>query len=597
MFVLIGFAFLAGVVTILSPCILPVLPIVLSGGATGGKQRPLGIILGFILSFTFFTVFSFALLKAFGLSQESLRIIAIAALFLFGIALFSSKVQVWLEHAVSKMSTSAQGKNAQRSGFGGGILIGLSLGLLWTPCVGPILAGVITLAATSSVTIEAVLIALSYAVGTALPMLLIMYGGRALIKKVPGLLNNSARIRQVFGVLMILVSVGIAFDIDKRLQAYVLEAFPQYGTGLTKFEENSAVQQELNRLAGGGIEDMPMGQPMDTVKAQMGNTSSDTSSMNDSKNYPAAPNPNFEGATKWLNGEALTLDKLKGKVVLVDFWTYTCINCIRTLPYTTAWYNKYKDKGFVIIGVHTPEFEFEKNENNVRKAMEQYKIEYPVVQDNDYLIWKSYKNRFWPAEYFIDKNGKIRRTHFGEGEYEESEKFIQMLLEENGSQVEDSVVDLEDKTPTTQQSPETYLGYERLDSSRFQSKEDYATDKETDFTLKTETLSKNDFAYLGKWLVGDQRAMPKQGAKLEFNFESQEVYLVMRSSKQGNQVKVLLDGKPIAADIAGEDVKDGMVTVVEDRLYKLVKLPKNENHTLSLEFTEDGVEVYAFTFG
>ncbi len=385
MIILIAFAFLAGIITILSPCILPILPIVLSG-SFGSKRKPLGIVVGFVLSFTLFTLFLSVLVKATGISADALRSLSIIIILIFGISLILPQFQVFMERLFSRLSGKFAVKG-NHEGFHGGVFIGLSLGLVWTPCVGPIIASVITLAATSSVNFAAFFITLSYALGTAIPMLAIMIGGRSLFQKIPWLLPNTGKIKKVFGVLMILTAIGIFFNIDRKFQVFILDKFPSYGTGLTKIEENSAVKDQLNNIFQDGSK----------------NSTGQTTTLG---NY--GPAPEIIPGGEWINSEPLQISSLRGKVVLVDFWTYTCINCIRTLPYLKDWNEKYRDKGLVIIGVHSPEFEFEKNVNNLNKAISDYEITYPVVQDNNFSTWSAYSNRYWPAKYLIDKDGESR---------------------------------------------------------------------------------------------------------------------------------------------------------------------------------------------
>jgi len=342
MLFLIGFAFLAGIITILSPCILPILPIVLSGSVGSGKRKPQGIVTGFVLSFTFFTLFLSALVKATGVSADALRGLSIVIILIFGISLLLPQFQVLMEKMFSKLSNKFAVKGTHE-GFSGGVLVGLSLGLIWTPCVGPILASVITLAATSEVSLAAFFITFAYSLGTAIPMFAIMYGGRGLLQKIPWLLPNTDKIQKGFGVLMILTAMGIFFNIDRKFQTYILTTFPKYGVGLTKFEDNDAVKKQLDKLFQKDLGDNSgkIGKP-----------------MFDMQKGPIAPEIIPGGV--WLNSKPLTMKELRGKVVLIDFWTYTCINCQRTFPYLKEWYKKYKDNGLVIIGVHSPEFEFEK---------------------------------------------------------------------------------------------------------------------------------------------------------------------------------------------------------------------------------------------
>lgn len=293
---------------------------------------------------------------------------------------------------------------------------------------------------------------------------------------------------------------------------------------------------------------------------------------------------------EWFNTKPLTLASLKGKVVIVDFWTYTCINCIRTLPYLADWYNKYHDKGLVIIGVHTPEFAFEKNADNVKKAIADFHIAYPVMQDNNYATWRAYNNHYWPAKYFIDKNGQVRATHFGEGEYDESEKIIQNLLAETGRQVN---VPINNKTYAIDAfTPETYVGYNRLEY--LAPPQDVSPDTAVRYR-KPDNIPLNTFAFDGTWTVGGEYAMPNADSALTFHFKSKNMFLVMRPHTLGKTgaVKVVLDGKVIS----GGDVKNGIVTVDADRLYTLLQSSSAGEHTIRLEFSGDTVELFAFTFG
>lgn len=568
MILLLIFSFLAGIVTILSPCILPILPIVLSGGVGGGRRKPLGIIIGFILSFTFFTLFLTTIVKLTGVSADALRTISVIIIFLFGISLLIPGFQILSERLFTKLSGLIS-TSGSHQGFWGGLLIGLSVGLVWTPCVGPIIASVITLAATSSVNFAAFFITLAYSLGTAIPMFAIMIGGRGLLQKNQWLLRNAGIIQKVFGILMILTALAIFFQIDRKFQTYVLDTFPQYGVGLTKLEDNSFVSDELKKLQ--GSEGNIVGQP---------------------------DAPEIVPGGEWFNlpsgKKSLTIADLKGKVVLIDFWTYTCINCIRTLPYLKEWDKKYRDKGLVIIGVHTPEFEFEKNPENVGKAITDFGLQYPIIQDNEYATWRAYLNQYWPAKYFIDKNGKIRSFHFGEGEYDESEKLIQQLLQEAGSDVSRIKIANPEYSVETN-TPETYLGYGRIDN--FVSPEKIAENKLANYTIPSFQRA-SSFAYGGKWLVGEEYALSTQNAELVFHYEAKNVFLVMRSiDGKPSRVKVFLDGEVIPQSYRGKDVIDGVVTVTTDRLYELVTSPFMERHVLKLQFLDGNIEVYAFTFG
>ena len=569
MILLIAFAFLAGIVTILSPCILPILPIILSSSSSdSGKKRPVGVVVGFIASFTFFTLFLSSIVKASGFPAESLRYISVFILGMFGLSLLIPQVQVLIEKIFSSLAKYVP-SSQNKKGFGGGVLIGLSLGLLWTPCVGPILASVISLAISGSISSQAFLITLAYSLGTAIPMFVIMQAGSTALQKVPWLVRNTARIQETFGVLMIATAIGIFFNLDRQFQTFVLSRFPQYGVGLTKFEDNQQVKEELEKVS---------------------QKESNMLGTNKSKSFA----PEIISGGEWFNSDPLGVEELRGKVVLIDFWTYSCINCQRTFPYLRDWWNKYQDKGLVIIGVHSPEFEFEKNPKNVSQALEDFNITYPVVQDNDFETWRAYNNRYWPAKYLIDKNGEIRYTHFGEGDYDKTEKMIQKLLEEKGSDVTSSSVS-NPEYKTYARTPETYLGYDRI--QHFASPERISKDTESIYSFPIKLLS-NSFAYEGNWTLMPEYSSPTKGSKLQINFESKEVFLVARSKKSDAKFTVTLDGGQTGEEIFfGEDVIDGMVTVRADRLYKIINLPSAGAHTLLLEFLDDDIEVYAFTFG
>ena len=575
MILLIAFAFLAGVITVLSPCILPILPIILSssiGGVNTGKSRPMGVVIGFILSFTFFTLFLSTIVKLSGIPAETLRFVSVLVIAGFGISLLVPQFQLLVERLFSKLAgfmPSSQGK----TGFGGGLLIGFSVGLLWTPCVGPILASVISLAITGTVTFDAFLITLAYSLGTAIPMFLIMLGGQNALRRVPWLLSNLGLIQKFFGVVMILTAIAIFFNIDRRFQTYVLSTFPQYGTGLTTFEDNELIRNQLDKKNGNDVKKEDMGKPLFNLV--------------DPKRVTA---PEIISGGVWFNSEPLTLEQLKGKVVVIDFWTYSCINCQRTLPYLRDWNEKYKDKGLVIIGVHAPEFEFEKSEKNVDQAIKDFALTYPIVQDNNFATWRAYNNRYWPAKYFIDKEGYIRYSHFGEGAYDESEKIIQELLKEAG--VTDISSSINNPTYTIQaKTPEIYLGYARLDG--FASPEQIKQNTLSTYSSPA-NLGSNTIAYAGNWNVMEEYANPQKGAQLLLNFESKEVFLVMRSKGSSARVKVYVDDK---LQYFGADTIDGIVTVDKDTLYKLINLPTPGRHILRLEFEDNNAELFAFTFG
>jgi cytochrome c biogenesis protein CcdA/thiol-disulfide isomerase/thioredoxin len=565
MLLLILFAFIAGFVTILSPCILPVLPIVLSGSVTTGHKRPFGIVGGFIISFTLFTLFLSTIVKVFHIPGDSLRIVSVVILAVFGLSLLIPQFQKLSEILFSRL-TRLVPPATQGTGFWGGLVVGLSLGLVWTPCVGPIIASVITLAATSQVTSAVFLLTLAYSLGTAIPMFAVMIGGRALLQKTPWLSTNTSKIQKVFGILVLVTALAIFFGYDRKFQTFVLDAFPAYGNGLSSIDDQKPVRDSLSKL-----KESPNG--------------SDLLSS-------SSPAPEIIAGGDWINSNPLKISSLKGKVVLVDFWTYTCINCIRTLPYVQSWYAKYKDDGFVVIGVHTPEFEFEKNTDNVRKAVKDFGLTYPIVQDNDYATWQAYNNQYWPADYLINKDGKIVDSHFGEGDYDATEAKIQEQLKEAGHTVTEKIHNPTYTVDT--QSQETYLGTDRLEF--LDTSQTVLTDKTLTYSFP-DSLSRNSFAFAGDWNLSGKYGMPQKNAALRYDFYAKDVYLVMRAPHEAH-VKVLLDGKPVG-ESGGKDVDNGVVTIQDDRLYHLIHLPSASGHTLELQFPDSNtdLQLYAFTFG
>lgn len=571
MILLLLFAFFAGIVTVLSPCILPVLPIVLSGSLSGNKHRPLGIVFGFVASFTFFTLFLSYLVSLTHISSNIIRSFSIIVLFLFGISLLIPKLQVMMETLFSSLTGFAPSSN--RTGFWGGVIIGLSLGLLWTPCVGPILASVISLALTNQVTIDTFLITLSYAVGTALPMFVIMLTGRKLFQAMPRLLDRTATIQRGFGVIMILLSIGLFFGIERTFQTWVLQTFPSYGAGLTLFEQNSAVKDALQNIT----------------------TDTDASEQTAGNTQTFGTAPELIPGGEWFNlpdgKTSLTLADLRGKVVLLDIWTYTCINCQRTLPYVKSWWEKYKDQGFVVIGVHSPEFEFEKDPKNVMQAIKDFGITYPVMQDNNFATWNAYKNDAWPSEYLIDKDGRVRYHDIGEGHYDEKEKNIQTLLNELHpdapvtTKVDDAGYQIYARTE------ETYLGYYRLRG--LTPSQNITADTASTYVLP-QKLGYNEFAFDGTWTVNRTYSAPGKDAAIIYHVDAKDVYLLMEPMENGATVQVEVDNEK---QYPGADVKNGLVIVDKSRLYHIAHFDTPGEHIVTIRFPEANIKAYTFTFG
>src|SRR3954452_15111430 len=574
MVLLILFAFLAGIGTALSPCVLPVLPLALGAGATGGKRRPLGIVTGLAISFTFVTVAFVYVIHWLGLADDLLRNIAILGLIAFGIALavaaVGDKLRAWLSRLVPAGAARRGG-----DGFGSGLLVGFGLGAGYTPCAGPILAGVITLSASQTFTAGRLATALAYGVGSAVTLYFLMLGGRRLTRR---LSKRSGRFQQGLGAAMVVVAVLMAFSVDVRFQNAIASDLPSFLVNPTgDLEDSGSVKKQLADVRG----------------------SKGHEETGDASNLPKMfTAPAIRGTQEWFNtpgDKPLSLASLRGRhrVVLIDFWTYTCINCIRTLPQLKAWDAKYRDAGLTIIGVHTPEFPFEKDAGNVRAAIAQNGIHYAVAQDNDYATWNAYANQYWPAHYLIDANGQVRYVHFGEGKYQETERAIRALLEEageGGGLGGTSRPDME--KPTSLATPETYLGSQRAE--RFDNGPIRAGVH--DYGNSSAKPRPDHLAYRGTWKISPEGAEAGAGARLLVNFRAREVYLVLGSRDRPRAMKVLLDGKPIAADRAGPDVHGGVVRVGAQRLYRLVSLPKSGDHLLELR-PEAGTRGYAFTFG
>lgn len=578
--ILLLFAFISGLVTIFAPCIWPLLPIILSASTSGGHKKPLGITLGIVISFALITLTISYIVKIIPFDPEVLRYFAVVVIGFLGLTLVIPALSAKLEAAVSRLS----GKfgivsNPTKTGFWSGFVTGFALGIVWTPCAGPILATIATLAATQAVNLNVILVTIVYVIGVGIPLFIFATAGSALFAKSRVLSKYTGRIQQVFGVIMIVTAVSIATNYDKVIQTKLLDVFPSYSNFLTSFEKNESVQKQLNQLKGSDKEAVPFGDSLA---------------------------PEFTGITKWLNlpvGQAglpagrqvLTMKELRGKVVLVDFWTYTCINCIRTLPYLTRWYDTYNKDGFVIVGVHSPEFEFEKNTANVESAIKRYKIHYPVAQDNNFATWNAYNNQYWPAHYLIDAKGIIRDTHFGEGKYEETEQRIKELLKEAGKEATGNVGTLQTESPSGRLTPETYFGSSR---SQYMMPDTQLKNGEQTFTLER-NLPPDRYSLGGTWTISGESADAGKDAVLLENFNAAHVYMVLKQGSAVNgTIEVLLDGKKIDNKQAGADVKDGIVTVNEDRLYDFVNLRgKSGNHTLELRFKTPGIEVYTFTFG
>jgi cytochrome c biogenesis protein CcdA/thiol-disulfide isomerase/thioredoxin len=589
MLVLTLFAFLAGVATVLSPCVLPVLPALLAAGAGNGRLRPLGVVCGVIASFTFFTLALAALVKLFGISPDFLRSIAIAVIAAFGIVLIFPSLGLFFAKSsgrIASLGAAIESKSRSvSSGFWSGAVLGSALGLVWTPCAGPILAAITTLVATSSVSWEALAITLAYSLGAALPMFVIIYGGKKVISASRVLSSHTEGIRQAFGAFMVGAALAIALHYDVKFQEAAVAYLP-----LINLDDNSLVREELQKLRS---KSSLTNEQFILPSAAVGTKLHSSQGEQAPNAAPALPElavaPQLVGIVDWVNSAPLNLGQLRGKVVLIDFWTYSCINCIRTFPYLKDLDDKYRDKGLVIVGVHTPEFEFEKNPENVKMAVERFGLHYPVAIDSDFKTWQNYNNQYWPAHYLIDQKGIVRSFHFGEGAYRETENEIRNLL--GLTALAGSDVPQQHRFIT----PETYLGSLRGNSYTPDNK--IVAEKKTlyDYSGKLES----DLVGLrGSWLVLPEKIAASDGiSTLDLNFAATRVYLVM-DAPQLQLVTVLLDGKPLPKEYATADMNDqGQIKVKEPRKYDVLNLHRAYGrHLLTLQLPE-GVELYAFTFG
>ena len=580
MIVLYGVAFISGLFTILAPCIWPLLPIVLADVTQSkSKRRPLGITVGVAISFAILTLAISALESSIGLNPNVLRKLAVVVLLIIGISMIVPALSKRMEASISSLSGrfGGIGRN-QRSDFSGGLITGLALGIVWTPCSGPILASVATLAATNKVSFQTVIVMLFYVAGVSIPLFGFAVGGQKLLAKSRRLSKHTGRIQIASGVVMILTAVAIYTNYDKTIEAKLLNAIPSYSNELTKIESGSGVTKALAKLKG--------------TKYVPSTVTADQSGLFNA-NQTA---PELTGITKWLNTAGPeTLASLKGKVVLVDFWTYSCINCLRTLPHVEAWYNKYHSAGFDVIGVSTPEFAFEKDAGNVNSAIKRYGIPYPVALDNNYATWNAYNNQYWPAEYLIDATGKIRRTEFGEGNYSTTEQAIRSLLVDAGKKVTAAPSNLPDTTPQNVITPETYFG-----SNRSQFGYPNPNYPAGTFTIPNQkAVPQDQYAFAGKWLIQPEYAQSFKGSSITEHFGASNVYLILNPEPGvKSQVSVTYNGQPLVGTLAGSDVINGVITVDSDRLYNIFSSGASvSDGTLRFTFLNDGIQAFTFTFG
>jgi cytochrome c biogenesis protein CcdA/thiol-disulfide isomerase/thioredoxin len=542
MLILVPIAFAAGVITVFTPCILPVLPIVLAGGA-GTKRRPYAIAAGLVTTFTAFLLAGAWLWGLLGIGKEHQIQIGAVLLAVLALTLIVPQIGAWVERPLAFLTRRRVGD------AGGGFLLGAGLGLVFIPCGGPVLAALTSNVAQDRVGGWLVAIAIAYAVGAALPMLAIAAGSR---RVGTGLRRHAQAVRVAGGVLMAAAALVIYNGWAENLQTKV----PPWAHWVQDaIEGNSAAQDNLARLGGKQQPVFAAGGPL--------------------KDYGKAPD--IQGISDWINTPGLDAADLRGKVVLVDFWTYSCINCLRTLPYLKSWDERYRAKGLVIVGVHSPEFAFEHDLGNVRAAVKRLGIHYAVALDNDFATWSAYRNQYWPADYLVDQSGHVRDIHFGEGDYDKTEHDIRLLLAATHKALP-AALRPKDRTPTELRTPESYLGYSRIGA--------YAgsplkPDERARYTFPA-ALGQDEYAYAGTWTVEAERILAGESALLRLHFQARSVHLVLAGR---GAVRVMLNGRRLRT-----------VQVTADRLYTLATQKQARDGLLELSFTP-GLSAYAFTFG
>ena len=570
-------AFVGGVLTILSPCILPVLPFVFARADQPFRRSGLPLLVGMALTFS-----AVAIAAAFGghwvvrLNQGG-RYVAMLVFLMLGVSLLFPSIAEALTRPLVSVGSKLQGGPSAESGIGKSFVLGISTGLLWAPCAGPILGLILTGAAIQGPGARSSFLLLSFALGAATALGIALFAGNKVFSALKRSRSFEVWIRRGLGVAVIMGVVAIGLGWDTNL--------------LTRFSFVNTAKAEEHLI--GAL------RPAKST-AVLAASASELPALDDE-----GPLPDLSGAVAWLNSPALSSKSLKGKVVLVDFWTYSCINCLRALPYVEGWAAKYKDAGLVVIGVHTPEFAFEKERSNVEKAVRDLKVNYPVAIDSDYKIWQAFNNEYWPAHYFIDGKGRIRYHHFGEGEYAESERVIQGLLKENGAQLSSSApisvagAGAEAAADGANvRSPETYIGYHRAE--HFASTEPIAHDSRRAYTSQPR-LSLNQWALGGSWNVSAESAVLQASpGNIVFRFHARDLHLVLGTTKEGKPVRftVKLDGTPPGEDHGADADSGGTGTVQGYRLYQLIRQKGPvEDRTFEIEFLDPGVQAFAFTFG
>ncbi len=582
---LLFLAFLGGILTIISPCILPVLPFVFAKADQPFRKSGLPLLAGMALTFAGFAAIA-TVGGAWAVEANQYgRVAALVVLAIFGLTLLWPALADWLSRPFVRFGSRLAQPNedgSHPSAFRS-LLLGVATGLLWAPCAGPILGLILTGAALEGASEHSVFLLLAYAAGAAVSLAVALLAGGRVFAALKRSLGAEMIIRRVLGVAVLAGVVVIALGLDRGLLTRVSLASTS-GLEQSLVDRFHPPQNAPPKNPGG---------MMMMMSSTAGSAASGPQTM-----------PDLSGAVAWLNSPPLNRDQLKGRVVLVDFWTYSCINCLRSIPYVRAWAERYKDSGLIVLGVHTPEFAFEKDIDNVKRAVDELKITYPVALDNDYKIWKAFNNSYWPADYLVDATGHIRFHHFGEGKYDETEQQIQQLLKERDGQlsvnglVKVAATGAEAPPDNDVESPETYVGYERADGFLPTGglKQDVAH-----VYILPKHLELNQWGLSGTWTDHAQVAsLDSARGKIVYRFHARDLHLVLGPGPHGNSVRfrVKVDGQAPGVNHGVDTDAQGDGKITEQRLYQLIRQKSPiEDHTFEIEFLDPGAQVYSFTFG
>lgn len=575
---LIGF--LGGLITGISPCILPVLPVILLSGMDSSRAdarsvksatRPYLVIAGLVCSFSLATLIGSALLTALHLPQDAIRWAALVVLVLIGLGLIFPPVQHLLERPFSYFPQRQISSGTD--GFG----LGLALGALYVPCAGPVLAAIVVAGGTSSIGPGALVLTATFAIGNALPLLAFALAGRRVAERVAAFRRRQRVIQIAGGIAIIVLAVALVFNLPAMLQ----RAVPDYTTAM----QNKLGANDIERGLGSAPMQHPsqgsglqLSRPGTTIDGALSDCASGSTEL-----QQCGPAPALAGVTGWLNtpdGKPLDPASVSGKVILIDFWAYSCINCQRAIPHVIDWYNRYRDSGLLVIGVHTPEYAFERVPTNVASGADDLHISYPIALDNDYATWNNFANLYWPAEYLIDANGQVRHTNFGEGDYDGTEELIRKLLTDAHPGIQlPAPTSSADMTPQTRLTPETYLGVGK--SGNYGGSGDY---KNGPATLSfPPNLADDKFALRGRWTLDDQGATADgDDSAVRLNYTAKDVYAVVGGT---GTLTVTRDGRTTTTPIGGAPT-----------LHRIVADDSAHRDQLDMQVSK-GLQVFSFTFG